>query len=133
MKLPKPKQLKSGNWRIQLQIDGERYSCTGATKKEAQEKAKQIFAGVEMEKRVPLTLGRAIDKYIEAKTSTLSPSTIRGYMSVRRNYFPSIIDENISDLTQADIQLAMSSLAAKGLSPKTIKNAHGLLNSTFAK
>ena len=23
MKLPKPKQLKSGNWRIQLQIDGE--------------------------------------------------------------------------------------------------------------
>ena len=39
MKLPKPKQLKSGNWRIQLQIDGERYSCTGATKKEAQEKA----------------------------------------------------------------------------------------------
>ena len=51
MKLPKPKQLKSGNWRIQLQIDGERYSCTGATKKEAQEKAKKIFAGVEMEKR----------------------------------------------------------------------------------
>lgn len=49
MKLPKPKQLKPGNWRIQLQIDGERYSCTGATKKEAQEKAKQIFAGVEME------------------------------------------------------------------------------------
>lgn len=43
MKLPKPKQLKSGNWRIQLQIDGERYSCTGATKKEAQEKAKQIL------------------------------------------------------------------------------------------
>ena len=131
MKLPKPKQLKSGNWRIQLQIDGQRYSCTGATKKEAQEKAKKIFAGVEMEKRVPLTLGRAIDKYIEAKTATLSPSTIRGYKSVRRNYFPSIIDENISDLTQADIQLSMSSLAAKGLSPKTIKNAHGLLNSTF--
>lgn len=131
MKLPKPKQLKSGNWRIQLQIDGERYSCTGSTKKEAQEKAKQIFAGVEMEKRLPLTLGRAIDKYIEAKTATLSPSTIRGYKSVRRNYFPDIINENISDLTQADIQLAMSSLAAKGLSPKTIKNAHGLLNSTF--
>lgn len=62
MKLPKPKQLKSGNWRMQLQIDRERYSCTDATKKEAQEKAKQIFAGVEMEKRVPLTLGRAIDK-----------------------------------------------------------------------
>lgn len=131
MKLPKATKLKSGNWRIQIQIDGHRYSCTGATKKEAQEKAKQIFAGAEMEKRVPLTLGKAIDKYIEVKFATLSPSTIRGYKSIRRNYFPNIIDENISDLTQADIQFAMSSLAAKGLSPKTIKNAHGLLNSTF--
>lgn len=82
MKLPKPKQLKSGNWRIQLQIDGERYSCTGATKKEAQEKAKQIFAEVEMEKRVPLTVGKAMDKYIEEKTGVLSPSTIRGYTSL---------------------------------------------------
>lgn len=76
MKLPKPKQLKSGNWRIQLQIDGERYSCTGATKKEAQEKAKKIFAGIEMEKRVPLALGRAIDKYIE--TNYLSLREERG-------------------------------------------------------
>lgn len=131
MRLPKAVKLPSGKWRIQIQIDGQRYSRTGATKKEAQEKAKQIFAGVEMEKRVPLTLGRAIDKYIEAKTATLSPSTIRGYKAVRRNYFPDIIDKNISDLTQMDIQFAMSSLAAKGLSPKTIKNAHGLLNSTF--
>ena len=131
MRLPKAVKLKSGKWRIQIQIDGHRYSCTGSTKTEAQEKAKQIYAGVEMEKRLPLTLGKAIDKYIETKTATLSPSTIRGYKSVRRNYFPDIIDENISDLTQADIQLAMSSLAAKGLSPKTIKNAHGLLNSTF--
>lgn len=61
MKLPKATKLKSGNWRIQIQIDGHRYSCTGTTKKEAQDKAKQIFAGVEMEKRVPMTVGRAMD------------------------------------------------------------------------
>lgn len=29
MKLPKATKLKSGNWRIQIQIDGHRYSCTG--------------------------------------------------------------------------------------------------------
>lgn len=115
MRTPKPEQLKSGNWRIQLQIKGHRYSVTAATKKEVREKAKQLYAGVEMEKRVPLTLGNAIDKYIEAKSATLSPSTIRGYKSVRRNYFPEIIDENISDLTQADIQLAMSSWHKPGM------------------
>lgn len=76
MKLPKATKLKSGSWRIQIQIDGHRYSCTGTTKKEAQDKARQIFAGVEMEKRVPLTLGRAIDKYIE--TNYLSLREERG-------------------------------------------------------
>lgn len=49
MKTPKATKLKSGNWMVQIQIDGKRYSCTGSTKKEAQDAAKQIFAGVEME------------------------------------------------------------------------------------
>ena len=131
MRVPKAKKLNSGKWRVQIQIDGKRYSCTGATKKEAQDKAKQIFAGVEMEKRIPLTVGRAMDKYIEEKSGVLSPSTIRGYKSVRRNYFQDIMDTNISDLTQGDIQLAVSNEALKGKSPKTIRNAHGLLNSVL--
>ena len=131
MKVPKAKQLNSGSWRVQLQINGKRYSCTAPTKKEAQEKAKQIFAGVEMEKRIPLTVGKAMDKYIEEKTGVLSPSTIRGYKSVRRNYFQGIMDTNITDLTQGDIQLAVSNEALKGKSPKTIRNAHGLLNSVL--
>ena len=131
MRVPKAKKLNSGSWRVQIQIDGKRYSCTGATKKEAQDKAKQIFAGVEMEKRIPLTVGRAMEKYIEEKTGVLSPSTIRGYKSVRRNYFQDIMDTNISDLTQGDIQLAVSNEALKGKSPKTIRNAHGLLNSVL--
>lgn len=131
MKTPKPEQLKSGNWRIQLQIKGRRYSVTAATKKEVREKAKQIFAGAEMEKRVPLTVGAAMDRYIEEKAGVLSPSTIRGYKSIRRNYLQDIMDVNISDLTQGDIQLAISNEAVKGKSPKTIRNAHGLLNSVL--
>lgn len=131
MKVPKAKKLNSGSWRVQIQIDGKRYSCTAPTKKEAQDKAKQIFAGAEMEKRIPLTVGKAMDKYIEEKTGVLSPSTIRGYKSVRRNYFQDIMDTNISDLTQGDIQLAVSNEALKGKSPKTIRNAHGLLNSVL--
>lgn len=131
MKTPKATKLKSGNWRVQIQIDGKRYSCTGETKKEAQDKAKQVFAGVEMEKRIPLTVGKAMDKYIEEKEKVLSPSTIRGYKSVRRNYLQDLMDRNISDITQSDIQLAVSAEAAKGKSPKTIQNAHGLLNSVL--
>lgn len=72
----------------------------GQRKKEAQDKAKQIFAGVEMEKRVPLTVGKAFDNYISEKEGTLSPSTVRGYKAVRRNYLQSLMNINISDLMQ---------------------------------
>ncbi len=133
MKTPKPTKLKSGNWRIQIQIDGKRHSITMPTKKEAEKEAAKLFAGIEEEKRIPLTVGKAIDKYIEEKTGVLSPSTIRGYKSVRRNLFQDLMDMNISDITQGDIQVAVSNEAVKGKSPKTIRNAHGLLNATLAE
>ena len=131
MKNPTAKRLPSGNWNVQIQVNGKRYSCTGKTKSEAQNKAKQIFAGAEQEKRTPLTVGKAIDNYILEKTGTLSPSTIRGYKAVRKNYLQDLMDINVSDLTQSDIQLAVSSDAIAGKSPKTIKNAHGLLTATL--
>ena len=131
MKTPKVKRLPSGNWNVQIQVNGKRYSCTGSTKKEAQDKAKAIYAGAELEKRTPLTVGKAIDNYILEKTGTLSPSTIRGYKAARKNYLQSIMDINVSDLTQSDIQFAVSSDAIDGKSPKTIKNAHGLLTATL--
>lgn len=127
MKTPKAEKLESGNWRVRLQINGKRYSATAPTKKEAQEKAKKIYAGFQIEKKSPLTIGKAIDKYIEEKTGTLSPSTIKGYKSIRKNYLQSIMEINLTELTQSDIQLAVSMDAANGKSPKTVRNAHGLL------
>lgn len=127
MKTPKATKLKSGNWNVRIQIDGKRYSCTGNTKKEAQDKAKQIYAGAELEKRIPWTVGKAIDNYIDVKSGTLSPSTVKGYQSIRKNYLQDIMDINLSDLTQSDVQLAVSNDSVAGKSPKTIRNAHGLL------
>lgn len=127
MKTPKATKLKSGNWRVQIQIDGKRYSCTGTTKKEAQDMARQIFAGNEIEKRVPLTVGKAIDNYISEKSGTLSPSTVKGYKAIRKNYLQDLMNINISDLTQTDVQLAVGNDSIDGKSPKTIRNAHGLL------
>lgn len=48
-----------------MQIKGHRYSITAQTKKEVREKAKQIFAGVEIEKRLPTTVGRAMHRFRE--------------------------------------------------------------------
>lgn len=131
MKSPTAKKLKSGNWRCQIQVNGKRYSCTGRTKKEAQDAAKLLFAGIEEEKRIPLTVGRAMDLYIESKEKVLSPSTVRGYKTIRKNDLQSLMEINISDLDQLQIQIAVSEDQAKGKSPKSIQNSHGLLTAVL--
>ena len=127
MKTPIAKQLPSGNWRVQIQVDGKRYSCTAESEDEAKAKAKLIFAGIETKKKIPLTVGKAMDKYILEKTGTLSPSTIQGYKVIRKNYFQDLMDIQLSDLTHSDIQLAVSEETVAGKSSKTVRNAHGFL------
>lgn len=131
MKTPKAVKLPSGNWRIQLYMDGKRYSFTDPDLKVVKQKAKEAFAGAQLEKRISLTVGKAIDKYIDSKTGVLSPSTIVGYKRYRTNYLQCLMDVNITDLKQEYVQLAVSEDAAAGFSPKTIRNAHGLLSATL--
>ncbi len=133
MKTPKPQKLPSGNWRIRLQIDGKRYSITKPTKDEVKEEARKLYAGFEIEKRSPMTVGQAIDRYISEKSKILSPYTIKGYNTIRRNYFQSIMNLNLTDLEQRDIQRAIMLDQVAGKSPKTIKNAHGLLTATLSE
>lgn len=133
MKTPKAEKLPSGSWRIKIQVDGKRYSCTGATKKEAQEKAAKIYAGFQMEKRSPLTVGKAIDNYISSIEKILSPTTLEGYRVIRRNYLKPIMDLQLSDLTNAEIKNAIAQDSLAGRSDKTLRNAHGLLSATLAE
>lgn len=133
MKTPKAEKLPSGNWRVKVQIDGKRYSCTAPTKKEAQDKAAKLYAGIQMEKRSPLTVGKAIDRYIELKSKFLSPTTIRSYKAMRKSMLKSIMDVNLNELTNADISNALNEDSLAGKSDKTIKNEHGLLSATLAE
>ena len=128
MNVPKPKKLKSGNWRIQIMVEGKRYSITDPDPKVCKQKAKELYAGLQFEKRIPLTLGKAFDNYIEAKDSVLSPSTILGYKKIRKGYLQSIMSVNITDLTQEEVQKAVNADFKRGASSKSVRNAHGLLS-----
>ena len=46
MKTPIAKQLPSGNWRVQIQVDGQRYSCTAESEDEPSEDKEYIDAEV---------------------------------------------------------------------------------------
>lgn len=133
MKVPEPRKLPSGNYFIQLRLGGESISITAPTAKECKDKAALVKAQHKVnqpkQKRVtkPLTLGKAIDKYINEKSNTLSPSTIRGYDTIRRTRFKNIMDKS---MTNVSWQKAVNDEALL-CSPKTLKNAWGLVNSVL--
>lgn len=97
------------------------------------EEARKLYAGFEIEKRSSMTVGQAIDRYISEKSKVLSPYTIKGYNTIRRCYFPALMNINLTDLEQRDIQQAIIREQVLGKSPKTIKNAHGLLTATLSE
>lgn len=129
LKIPEPKKLPSGSWRIQIQVNGQKYSITDKDKKVAKQRAKEIYAGAKVEKHVPLTVKEAMEAQISLKEDVLSPSTILGYTRYKDNYLQSIMGINISKLTQEDVQTAVNADVKRGKSPKTIRNAHGFLSS----
>lgn len=72
-----------------------------------------------------ITVDEAITRYAEAKKNVLSPKTYREYKGYQKNYLQGLRDIRIFDLTQEDVQRA-----AAEHSPKTVRNAHGLLSAS---
>ena len=138
MKVPTPKKLPSGMWRVQLQLGGERKSITRPTKKECETEARLIkaeyLAGryeepIEAPAETP-TLGVCIDRYIDRRRNTLSPSTVRGYQAIKASRF---LDKMDTPIDEVDWQAMINTEASKSVSPKTIKNAWGLIRSVLAE
>lgn len=130
MKLPEPKKLPSGMWRIQVMVEGKRMGKTFATKEDALYWAAGIKTRAIEDSRAgnKITLERAVERYIENNSAILSPSTIRGYRMAAKHRFADIGKTRLCDLSQEKIQRWVNGMVKEGLAPKTIKNAHGQLS-----
>lgn len=144
------KKLPSGSWRCQvyshteqiLQPDGsvknkrvyESFTCDDPSKKGKRiaEQMAAEFAAEKENKGKPcnLTMGDAIDKYIESRESVLSPRTIMDYRRIRKQDLQSIMDLKVSRITQEEIQQAIN-LDVQKHSPKTVRNNHGLISAVL--
>ena len=135
--MAKAKKLPSGAWRCRAydytDSDGKIHmaSFTAATKKEAEYLAAE-YAVTKKQKKLSanLTVGDAIDKYILSKENVLSPGTIREYQRTRRAYFELLEHVPLKDISNELLQTWVSLLSTK-VSPKTVRNAHGLLSSAL--
>lgn len=132
------KKLKSGNWNL-VKYDytdelGKRHykSFTAPTKAEIR---RMVAKWTDTRTKRPasvLVLSEAFKGYFELKRSVLSPSTLRGYEGIKKNYIdPHNIGRlPVNKLNNQIIQAWVSWLAAQH-SPKTTRNAYGLLTAVL--
>lgn len=134
------RKLPSGNYRCRATItdeDGNKItqSFTAETARKAETLAKMWQEGFlqkekEKEKR-GIPLGEAIDNYIDTcRCAGMSPATIRGYLSCRRNAYPLIEKKPIRNLTVQDVQRQINA-RSKTCSPKTLRNEVNVLSAAL--
>lgn len=130
---PTPVQLPSGSWRCQVMVDGQRISVVDKDPSVAHAKALAMKAGIIHKSKSPqaMTVGDAIDRYIESKDSVLSPATVAGYKRLREHALQELMSVRLSMLTQEAVQRSVNKMA-KDKSPKSVRNAHGLLSAALA-
>lgn len=99
-------------------VDGRRVSVTRSTEKECVAAAAELKAGLKQEADPErITVGRAMDKYIELKTPVLSPSTIAGYKRIRKNLMQDLMG-NQSENAHARKDSAIHQFYVQGPFPK---------------
>ncbi len=124
-------KLPSGRYRTRITYreNGERKSksFTADTAAEADYAALEYKLGKRRHRPSTMTVEEAVNQYVEDNDSILSPATLYGYKKELRCHMETIRGTKFSELTDAAVQRWINALRKKGLSPKTVMNAYGLL------
>lgn len=135
--MAKAKKLPSGNWNVLVfagkDLTGKRRyeSFTAPTKREAEFMAAEFTLKRKDRQAGNITVGEAIDRYIDSKESVLSPSTVREYRKSAKRDLIGLRDVKLRDITQEIIQREISK-EAQTHSPKSVRNMHGLLSAALS-
>lgn len=139
------KKLPSGSWRCRVYSHTDasgkkvyksftvadpsnkgRRKCEAMASEWAESKELKRLTG----SKESLTFGDALDQYIDSRQNVLSPTTIRDYRNIRKNHVPSLMDLQVSEITQQHVQEAIN-LEALQRSPKTVRNTHGVISAVM--
>lgn len=142
----KAERLPSGKYRRRIYTHSERRpdgtlkSCyvtvTASSLRELNEKEAETRAEIEAGRTKTtdtLTVGESIERYVREQGGLLSPSTVRGYETIRRSAFPELMERRLCDITPEAVRLAVAAeTRRKGrngqtMTGKTIRNEYGLL------
>lgn len=122
----KIEKLPSGKYRVRKMVKGRTYTIVLSYKPSQKEAHQMIEDKRTGRDKIKLTFDEAAQEYIDGKRNTLSPSTIRGYESLRKNLPDSIRKKPIGEITPWDVQRYINDLSAEH-TPKTVRNYHGFI------
>ena len=129
MKVPEPRRLKSGQWFIQLRLNGQSIPVTADTKTDCKLMAEKIKVdhrtGIAPIKKLPknMTLRECLTLYINYRQNTLSPSTVDRYRKYSQIRFNDYLDKELGVIKwQRMIDEELSKV-----SEKSVYNAWGLV------
>ena len=136
----KVSKLKKGGFSAKVYLGKENGKeiykrISGLTEKDVRAKARKLKASYELSllddntDKSP-TLYEAITSFIEARSNVLSPSTIRGYYSIREHSFKTIMQLPLDSITPEQIQREINAEALKH-SPKTVRNKLALFTTVY--
>lgn len=137
--MAKAKKLPSGNWRVRIyageDVNGKDIykSFTAPTKREAEFLAAeyQMTGKQKAASAGDMTLREAYDRYIESKSNVLSPTTVREYKRSANRDLQDLMQKKLHSITKEDVQKSINQMAVNH-SPKSVRNAHGLLSSVLS-
>lgn len=123
--VPKPRQLKSGEFYAQMMVKGHVEYITAPTEREYYAKARAIKEGLLEQQRSKggKSLRQICRDFIDLRSSVLSPSTISGYEAILRTRFLKYQDKDFMHINWQQMINAEAALC----SPKTLKNSWGFV------
>ena len=139
--MAKARELPSGNWRVQVSTGVKKpngkfeyVSFTDPDPRVAERDALSFQIERERSSKTvnKMTLREAYQKFIDDREGVLSPSTVKTYKDTARLYLQELMEISIYKLDNSSIQKCISELSKK-LSPKTVRNIHGLLSAVLNK
>ena len=135
--MAKARKLPSGRWNVQVydKETGKRKSFTADSARKANFLAIEWQESKRQSELSGITVGEAVDKYIDGRDGVLSPTTIQAYRRMSRDYIsPMIRMVPVKNVTRQMVQSIIMELSNKVsdrtgrlISAKTIRNFHGLL------
>lgn len=126
-------KLKSGSYRIKQMVNGVTYRAT-VDHKPSDKEAHLLIADAMARKGVAISSNmpfkQACEAYIESKSNILSPSSVRGYKGIIKQFSGSFGNTALDILTKPMVQTEVNRYSANH-SPKSTSNFSGFIVSVL--